>query len=67
MFQYALSAPLPPHYQAYDCIAVYIAGRHTSLVVYGWWPQPPTKKHTYSPIIVRRAGLLWSQQDFESR
>ena len=36
-----------PHYhplpKAYDCVAVYIAGRRTSLVVYGWWPQPPTK------------------------
>ena len=30
----ALSAPLPPHYQkAYDCVAVYIAGRRTHLVV----------------------------------
>ena len=33
---------------AYDCVAVYIAGRRTRLVV-------------------RRAGLLWSQQDFEWR
>ena len=35
------TTPLP---KAYDCVAVYIAGRPTSLVVYGWWPQPPTKK-----------------------
>ena len=35
------ATPLP---KAYDCVAVYIAGRRTSLVVYGWWPQPPTKK-----------------------
>ena len=35
------TTPLP---KAYDCVAVYIAGRRTSLVVYGWWPQPPTKK-----------------------
>ena len=46
--QYALSAtytttPLP---KAYDRVAVYIAGRRTSLVVYGWWPQPPTNKHS---------------------
>ena len=37
------ATPLP---KAYDCVAVYIAGRRTSLVVYGWWPQPPTKKAT---------------------
>ena len=30
------ATPLP---KAYDCVA----GRRTSLVVYGWWPQPPTK------------------------
>ena len=36
------TTPLP---KAYDCVAVYIAGRRTSLVVYGWWPQPPTKKY----------------------
>ena len=35
------TTPLP---KAYDCVAVYIAGRRTSLVVYGWCPQPPTKK-----------------------
>ena len=35
------ATPLP---KAYDCVAVYIAGRRTSLVVYGWWLQPPTKK-----------------------
>ena len=35
------ATPLP---KAYDCVAVYIAGRRTSLVVYGWWPQPPTNK-----------------------
>ena len=33
------ATPLP---KAYDCVAVYIAGRRTSLAVYGWWPQPPT-------------------------
>ena len=31
--------------KAYDCVAVYIAGRRTNLVVYGWRPKPPTKKH----------------------
>ena len=36
------ATPLP---KAYDCVAVYIAGRRTSLVVYGWWPQPPTKNY----------------------
>ena len=36
MFQYALSVPLrTPLPKAYDCVAVYIAGRRTSLVVYG--------------------------------
>ena len=38
------ATPLP---KAYDCVAVYIAGRRTSLVVYGWWPQqPPTKNYS---------------------
>ena len=37
------TTPLP---KAYDCVAVYIAGRRTSLVVYGWWPQPPTNAAT---------------------
>ena len=35
------TTPLP---KSYDCVAVYIAGRRTSLVVYGW--QPPTKNQT---------------------
>ena len=38
------ATPLP---KTYDCVAVYIAGRRTSLVVYGWWPQPPTKKQVF--------------------
>ena len=38
------ATPLP---KAYDCVAVYIAGRRTSLVVYGWWPQPPTKNRAH--------------------
>ena len=33
------ATPLP---KAYDCVAVYIAGRRTSLVVYGWWATPVT-------------------------
>ena len=50
MFQYALSTPLTaatPLPKAYDCVAVYIKGRRTKLVVYGWRPKPPTKKHWY--------------------
>ena len=39
------TTPLP---KSYDCVAVYIAGRRTSLVVYGWWPQPPTKNTSYN-------------------
>ena len=35
------ATPLP---KAYDCVGVYIAGRRTNLVVYGWRPKPPTKK-----------------------
>ena len=34
------ATPLP---KAYDCVAVYIAGRRTSLVVYGW----PTKQVSF--------------------
>ena len=54
------TTPLP---KAYDCVAVYIAGRRTSLVVYGWWPQPPTKntwwRHqmgTFSALLALCAG-----------
>ena len=35
------ATPLPT---AYDCVAVYIAGRRTNLVVYGCWPKPTTNK-----------------------
>ena len=35
------ATPLPT---AYDCVAVYIAGRRTNLVVYGCRPKPTTKK-----------------------
>ena len=34
------ATPLPT---AYDCVAVYIAGRRINLVVYGCRPQPTTK------------------------
>ena len=37
------ATPLPT---AYDCVAVYIAGRRTNLVVYGCRPKPTTKKET---------------------
>ena len=48
------ATPLP---KAYDCVAVYIAGRRTSLVVYGWWPQPPTKNQGLIIIYVNAPGL----------
>ena len=35
------ATPLP---KAYDCVAVYIAGRRSNLVVYGCRPKPTTKK-----------------------
>ena len=31
------ATPLP---EAYGCVALYIAGRRTNLVVYGWRPKP---------------------------
>ena len=45
-----ISHTTTPPPKAYDCVAVYIAGRRTSLVVYGWWPQPPTKKEGWRGI-----------------
>ena len=45
-----ISHTTTPPPKAYDCVAVYIAGRRTSLVVYGWWPQPPTKKKVVSAM-----------------
>ena len=36
------ATPLP---KVYDYVAVYIAGRCTTLVVYGCRPKPPTNKH----------------------
>ena len=36
-----IATPLPT---AYDCVAVYIAGRRTNLVVYGCRPKPITTK-----------------------
>ena len=35
------ATPLPT---AYDCVAVYIAGRRTNLVVHGCRPKPTTEK-----------------------
>ena len=35
------ATPLP---KAYDCVEMYIAGRRTNLVIYGWRPKPPTQK-----------------------
>ena len=37
------ATPLP---KAYDCVAVYIAGRRTNLVVYGWRRQPKRQHGT---------------------
>ena len=42
------ATPLPT---AYDCVAVYIAGRRTNLVVYGCRPKPTTKKLIGQPIV----------------
>ena len=49
------TTPLP---KAYDCVAVYIAGRRTSLVVYGWWPQPPTKNIGY--CLTNIGNIYWA-------
>ena len=46
------ATPLP---KAYDCVAVYIAGRRTNLVVYGWRPKPPTKRTSD----VESVSMLW--------
>ena len=43
------ATPLPT---AYDCVAVYIAGRRTNLVVYGCRPKPTTKKRWTLKCIV---------------
>ena len=40
-----IATPLPT---AYDCVAVYIAGGRTNLVVYGCRPKPTTKKRSIS-------------------
>ena len=41
------ATPLP---KDYDCVAVYIAGHRTHLVIYGWRPKPPTKKKFLSSL-----------------
>ena len=38
-----ISPTATPLQTAYDCVAVYIAGRRTNLVVYGCRPKPTTK------------------------
>ena len=52
--------PLP---KAYGCVAVYIAGRRTNLVVYGWRPKPPTKNVQANIlsmyIIMSSSRTLW--------
>ena len=48
------ATPLP---KAYGCVAVYIGGRRTNLVVYGWRPKPPTKKTP--PYLILKVCLLW--------
>ena len=53
------ATPLP---KAYDCVAVYIAGRRTSLVVYGWWPQPPTKNAWTDFRYIFRVGGTWYKE-----
>ena len=50
------ATPLP---KACDCVAVYIAGRRTNLVVYGWRPKPPTKK---DPFLSGGAWKVLKQQ-----
>ena len=56
------ATPLP---KAYDCVAVYIAGRRTSLVVYGWWPQPPTKKYCFNSSSPGQNGCDFADDIFK--
>ena len=58
------TTPLP---KAYDCVAVYIAGRRTSLVVYGGWPQPPTKNTPYNTQCQFREKLHANECDLLRR
>ena len=44
------ATPLPT---AYDCVAVYIAGRRTNLVVYGCRPKPTTKNEEYQQTVTK--------------
>ena len=53
------ATPLP---KAYDCVAVYIAGRRTSLVVYGWWPQPPTKNTGLKYMNIDTEKIIFDEQ-----
>ena len=47
------ATPLPT---AYDCVAVYIAGRRTNLVVYGCRPKPTTK-NPCGPLFLTRINF----------
>ena len=50
------ATPLP---KAYDCVAVYIAGRRTNIVVYGCRPKPPTKKITTPKCHIWKASIFF--------
>ena len=50
------ATPLPT---AYDCVAVYIAGRRTNLVVYGCRPKPTTKNSSTAYIILYKWIDTW--------
>ena len=54
------ATPLPT---AYDCVAVYIAGRRTNLVVYGCRPKPTTKKNR-TPDYELSAGTPFTNVDY---
>ena len=53
------AAPLPT---AYDCVAVYIAGRRTNLVVYGSRPKPTTKTKSREEIFYQMKGFYCLDQ-----
>ena len=49
------ATPLP---KAYGCVAVYIVGRRTNLVVYDWRPKPATKKRN-NHVIISHMSLVY--------
>ena len=51
-----ITTPLP---KAYDCVAVYIAGRRTSLGVYGWWPPTKNRPELYNCYALWKC-YIWS-------